>query len=81
MSKKNQKIEEFKLLLRFVDWSTKKFSDIYLNEISPYDLDESEYEKHHNKVKARLKELLTQKNLLQISLHTSILLKTPKSSR
>lgn len=55
MSKKNQKIEEFKLLLRFVDWSTKKFSDIYLNEISPYDLDESEYEKHHNKVKGRLK--------------------------
>lgn len=55
MNKKNQKIEEFKILLKFMDWSSKQFSDIYLNENSSYDLDESEYKKHHNKVKGRLK--------------------------
>ncbi|EAS44218.1 hypothetical protein C9J48_13835 [Photobacterium profundum] len=55
MNKKNQKIEEFKVLLKFMDWSSKQFSDIYLNENSLYDLDESEYKKHHNKVKGQLK--------------------------
>ncbi len=55
MNKENQKFEEFKVLLRFMCWSSKKFSDIYLNENSPYDLDESEYKKHYNKVKGQLK--------------------------
>lgn len=55
MNKKNQKFEEFKVLLKFIDWSSKQFSDIYLNENSSYDLDESEYKKHHNKVKGQLK--------------------------
>lgn len=55
MNKKNNKIEEFKVLLKFMDWSIKQFSDIYLNENSSYDLDESEYKKHHNKVKGQLK--------------------------
>lgn len=55
MKEKNQKFEEFKVLLKFMDWSSKKFSDIYLNENSSYDLDESEYKKHHNKVKGQLK--------------------------
>lgn len=55
MNKKNQKIEEFTTLLKFMDWSSRQFSDIYLNENSSYDLDENEYKKHHNKVKGRLK--------------------------
>ncbi len=55
MNKKNQKSEEFKVLLKFMDWSSRKFSNIYLNENSSYDLDESEYKKHHNKVKGQLK--------------------------
>ncbi|PWY36095.1 hypothetical protein [Vibrio vulnificus] len=55
MNKKNQKSEEFKVLLRFMDWSSRQFSDTYLNENSPYDLDESEYKKHYNKLKGQLK--------------------------
>ncbi|NOI15841.1 hypothetical protein [Vibrio hepatarius] len=55
MNKKNHKSEEFKVLLRFMGWSARQFSDIYLNENSPYDLDESEYKKHRNKVKGQLK--------------------------
>ncbi|MEF2482168.1 hypothetical protein V4D09_02525 [Vibrio mimicus] len=55
MKEKNRKFEEFKVLLKFMDWSYKKFSDIYLNENASYDLDESEYKKHHNKVKGQLK--------------------------
>lgn len=55
MNKKNQITEKFKVLLRFMGWSSRQFSDIYLNENSPYDLDETEYKKHHNKVKGQLK--------------------------
>lgn len=55
MNKKNQKCEEFKVRLKFMGWSIKQFSDIYLNEHSSYDLDESEYKKHYNKVKGQLK--------------------------
>lgn len=55
MNKRNPKIEEFKVLLKFMDWSWRQFSDIYLNEHCSYDLDESEYKKHYNKVKGQLK--------------------------
>lgn len=55
MNKKNLKYEEIKALLRFMNWSIKDFSDIYLHENSTYDLDESEYKKHYNKVKGQFK--------------------------
>ncbi|EKO3456389.1 hypothetical protein NTH37_002574 [Vibrio fluvialis] len=55
MNKMNKKCEELNVLLKFVNWSVKQFSDIYLNEISSYDIDECEYKKHHNKLKGQLK--------------------------
>lgn len=59
MSKKNPKVDDINHLLRFVGWDQKKLSDLYLDNDSDYDLDESEYKKHYEKIKGQLKRAST----------------------